>query len=248
MGDPTMSSLASVAPTAPQPGLVVLDGNSKRQTTQKPLQPNRSHTSKANGSHNTVRGGAKSASAARVRGSKLMAQRGGRGRAGGDNDPPTGKAGWWAASPLAVLGLGLTLALNVGQMGFTYAHVLAGLEANKLAITVVERQVADRINIVDRQAQDRDGAQFRLIEERHALAMKSVDDKFQQAIRVMDERYALMVKGIDRLELSMSSMMQLRTDVEVVKNKLTGIDETLRTFARAWDRAERTNNIPKTGR
>jgi hypothetical protein len=117
--------------------------------------------------------------------------------------------------------LALTLSLNIGQLGFTYAHVLARLDANQLAITVV-----------DQQSKDRDAAQVRLIEERHTRAMV-----------VMDERYMLLTKNLERLESSLNAMMQLRTEVEVVKNKLTTIDDTLRRVERSWERIDNRNPL-----
>lgn len=144
-------------------------------------------------------------------------------RSGGNNgeNGRNGKPAWWQASPLAVITLALTLSLNIGQLGFTYAHVLARLDANQLAITVV-----------DQQSKDRDAAQVRLIEERHTRAMV-----------VMDERYMLLTKNLERLESSLNAMMQLRTEVEVVKNKLTTIDDTLRRVERSWERIDNRNPL-----
>lgn len=158
-----------------------------------------------------------------------MGQNRGRGRSGannsdGDDNP---KTAWWQASPLAVITLALTLSLNIAQLGFTYAHVLARLDANQLAI-----------NTVEQQSKDRDGAQFKLFEERHLLAMKVIDERHQLAMKGIDERSSQLTKNIERLEVNLSSMMQLRTDVEVVKNKLTTIDETLRRVERSWEQQQ----------
>lgn len=149
---------------------------------------------------------------------------------GDDSPPPKHPVTWFGGSPLAVATLGITLALNAMQIGYTYAVIKADLAANTLAIT-----------IADSQGKERDTAQGRLIEERHLIAMRTIEDRHQSVLRANDERHSILVKSIDRLESGMSGMLALKTDVEVVKNKLTGIDETLRRVERSWDRAERSN-------
>lgn len=129
---------------------------------------------------------------------------------------------WMSASPIAIITLCLTLAFNVGQIGFTYAYVLGRLDANALAVQRVENDVRER-NL----------AALRLIEDRHQLVMKT-----------MEERQVVNAKAVDRLDSSLGAMSALRTDVEVVKNKLTTIDETLRRVERYWDRDAERNNPP----
>ncbi len=145
-----------------------------------------------------------------------------------ETKPDKERKTWMGASPLAVLTLVLTLAFNVAQMGFTYAHVLGEIAANKLATS-----------IADKQAQDRDAAQVRLIEERHAQITQKLEERHALAMKTIDDRISIMVKGIDRLESSLSTMARLTTDVEVVKNKLTTIDETLRRVERSWSVEQR---------
>lgn len=143
------------------------------------------------------------------------------------------RKGWMSASPLAILSLALTIAFNIGQMGFTYAYILGRLDANALATS-----------IADQTSKDRDAAIMRAMEEKHLLIVRTLDEKHTLAMRVLDDKFQLVSKSVDRLDTAVGAMLQLRTDVEVMKNKLTTIDDTLRRVERFWDRSDRSTTLP----
>lgn len=168
---------------------------------------------------------------------------GGGGRRGHIDETP--KRGWLNGSPLAIITLALTLALNIGQFGYIYASILGQIGANKTSIDRLETYFKVSMERNEKDDRERHSQLNARGEERYLQLSKSVDDRISSTVRMLEERNTILSKSIDRLDTSINNMLQLKTDVEVMKNKLTGIDETLRRVERSWERSDsRALGIP----
>lgn len=171
---------------------------------------------------------------------------GGGGKKGAVEEHP--RRGWLHGSPLAIITLALTLALNVGQFGYIYASILGQIDFNRKAIERLETTSRDSVARNEKDDRERYNTLSKVMDERTMSLAKAVEDRHSTTVRMIEERNGILTKSIDRLDTSINNMLQLKTDVEVMKNKLTGIDETLRRVERSWERSDsRAIGIPPNG-
>lgn len=70
-------------------------------------------------------------------------------------------------------------------------------------------------------------------------------ERYDALDKMISERFQATTVGITRLDANLHNMAQLRTDVEVMKNSLTTISQTLARFEQALEKANQRAELPR---